>query len=122
MSSPALECSLSVLDTAALVLSAFTHTHVVSSTSGNIAGAFGALLHMCFSFFHFFPFYLHAWWLLLTITESWCSPTNKPVLFVHAGRTEAGKGKQLQLFDKCRLLPGRSGYVASKRKIRGYLL
>jgi len=77
-----------------------------------------------FPFSIFFPFYLHAWWLLLTITESWCSPTNKPVLSVHAGRTEAeaGKGKQLQLFDKCRLLPGRSEYIASKRKICGYLL
>lgn len=64
---------------------------MVSSTSGNIAGAFGALLPTCVSSFsiYFFPFYLHACGLLLTTTDCWCSPPDKAVLCVCAGRTEA---------------------------------
>lgn len=104
-----LEYSLSVIDSASLILSAFTNTHVVTSTSWNTAGAFEAPFHVCLFFLFFFPFYLHACWLLLTVTESWCSPTDKLVLSVHGGRTEAeaGKGKRLQLFAKCRSLPER---------------
>lgn len=40
---------------------------------------------------YFFPFYLHPWWLLLTVTEIQCSPATETLLSVPASSSLAGR-------------------------------
>lgn len=75
---------------------------------GPVTDLFLLFLHPSFVFF-----YLHPCWLLLTVTESWHSPAVKHAdafcscLVFPFWQTVRWR-KQLQLFFKCRSIPGRS--------------
>lgn len=83
---------------------------------GPVTDLFLLFLHPRFVFLLSSSFYLHPCWLLLTVAESWRSPAVKHadafcscLVFPFWQTVRWSKGrKKLQLFFKCRSIPGRS--------------